>query len=221
MKKDWVIWVGCISLFCTGAIWGMIPDKTGFFVVDNVHDLFEIFGAVATVITAAAALIALSAWRKQFLFAEKYRAIRDFHQACQSAGEGYWYVSLGFSLLDDVWDNREVDGWFWGKTEAARKAWTNADAALYGAYIILQHHLSLEEQAELSTSYWQFIEQVRSGGSEIIAFSTRIFALREKPTDLWEDYFLKGQARLDLISDVQSNICKKADDLLAKYSRPE
>lgn len=199
----------------------MIPDKAGFFVVDNVHDLFDMFGAAATAIAAAAALIALSAWRKQFLFAEKYRAIRDFHQACQSTGEGYWYVSLGFDLLEGVWDNREVDGWFWDKTEAARKAWTNSDAALYGAYVILQHHLSFEEHAELQSSYWDFIDQVRSGGSEITSFSTRISILREKPADLWEDYFLKGQTRLHLISETQSKVCKKADDLLAKYSRPE
>lgn len=199
----------------------MIPDKAGFFVVDNVHDLFDMFGAAATAIAAVAALIALSTWRKQFLFAEKYRAIRDFHQACQSAGEGYWYVSLGVDLLDGVWDNREVDSWFWDKTEAARKAWANSDAALYGAYVILQHHLSFEEHAGLQSSYWDFIDQVRSGGSEVIAFSTRISALREKPADLWEDYFLKGQNRLRLISETQSEICKKADDLLAKYSRPD
>ena len=65
MKKDWVIWVGCISLFCTGAIWGMIPIKTGFFVVDNVHDLFEIFSSAATVAAVFLAFIGVNAWRQQ------------------------------------------------------------------------------------------------------------------------------------------------------------
>ncbi|WDG77318.1 hypothetical protein PUP68_21655 [Pseudomonas chlororaphis] len=94
MKKDWVIWTGCILLFFTGAIWGMIPDKSGFFAVENVHDLFDMFGAIATAVAASVGVIALTNWQSQFRHAEKYKALKDLKDAAYGlhAFRGYLFA---------------------------------------------------------------------------------------------------------------------------------
>ncbi|HCV38502.1 MAG TPA: hypothetical protein DGQ94_07235 [Pseudomonas sp.] len=65
MKKDWVIWWGCAGLFGAGVVWGLLHAKTNFFEVENIHDLFEIFAAMATIAAVTLAAIGVNAWRKQ------------------------------------------------------------------------------------------------------------------------------------------------------------
>lgn len=60
--RDWVIWVGCTLLFCSGVVWGMIPDTKNFMTIASIHDLFDIFGAIATVV---AVVFGIGAWRRQ------------------------------------------------------------------------------------------------------------------------------------------------------------
>ncbi|MDD1012212.1 hypothetical protein [Pseudomonas rubra] len=67
MRKDWVVWVGCVSLFATGVIWGRVPIATDFFKVKDIHDLFEVAGAGATVIAVCLAVAGLNAWRLETL----------------------------------------------------------------------------------------------------------------------------------------------------------
>lgn len=63
MKRDgWLIWAGCVLLFFAGAVWGGVLPKTDFFRVTDVHDLADIFGAIATVFAVA---FGFSAWKKQ------------------------------------------------------------------------------------------------------------------------------------------------------------
>ena len=81
MSRDWVIWLGCILLFCSGVVWGMIPDKKSFMTVTSVHDLFDIFGAIATMIAAAVAVIALSNWRSQFRHAARFECLKSLKDA--------------------------------------------------------------------------------------------------------------------------------------------
>lgn len=52
-------------LFLAGVTWGSIKLKSGFFTVDNVHDLFEIFSSVATVAAVVLAALSINAWRSQ------------------------------------------------------------------------------------------------------------------------------------------------------------
>jgi len=65
LKKDWSVWLWCVLLFLAGVTWGSIKLKTGFFTVDNVHDLFEIFSSAATVIAVILAALSINAWRSQ------------------------------------------------------------------------------------------------------------------------------------------------------------
>lgn len=65
MKKDWAIWLLCALLFLAGVTWGSIKVKTGFFTVDNFHDLFEIFSSIATVAAVVLAALGINAWRSQ------------------------------------------------------------------------------------------------------------------------------------------------------------
>ena len=81
MSRDWVIWLGCILLFCSGVVWGMIPDKKSFMTVASVHDLFDIFGAIATMVAAAVAVIALSNWRSQFRHAARFECLKSLKDA--------------------------------------------------------------------------------------------------------------------------------------------
>jgi hypothetical protein len=65
MRRDWMVWLGCFFLFGSGAVWAQVPIKSDFFVVDNVHDLFEILGALATVIAVCVAAANINTWKHQ------------------------------------------------------------------------------------------------------------------------------------------------------------
>lgn len=65
MKKDWVVWLGCVSLFGAGVVWGAIPRGADFFDVKNFHDLAEIIGSLATAAALLFAVVEFSAWKKQ------------------------------------------------------------------------------------------------------------------------------------------------------------
>ncbi|SDU57968.1 hypothetical protein [Pseudomonas mandelii] len=65
MTRDWVVWLGCFLLFGCGAVWAQIPIKTDFFVVDNIHDLFEILGALATIVAVCVAAASINSWKHQ------------------------------------------------------------------------------------------------------------------------------------------------------------
>jgi len=67
LKKDWVVWLGCVSLFCAGVVWGAIPRGKEFFDVKNLHDLAEIFGSLATVAALLLAVVGYNAWKKQLV----------------------------------------------------------------------------------------------------------------------------------------------------------
>lgn len=65
LKTDWLIWLCCVALFGAGAVWGGVPIRTNFFVVANIHDLFEIISSIATVIAVVIAVFGLNAWKRQ------------------------------------------------------------------------------------------------------------------------------------------------------------
>lgn len=65
MKKDWAIWLGCFFLFLAGIVWGKVQYGGEFFVVDNIHDLFEMLGAAATVVAVGFAAVGLNTWKSQ------------------------------------------------------------------------------------------------------------------------------------------------------------
>lgn len=65
MKRDWVIWIGCVLLFSAGVVWGLIQLKHDFFIVSDVHDLFEIIASGATTFAVCVAVVQVNAWRKQ------------------------------------------------------------------------------------------------------------------------------------------------------------
>lgn len=160
MKKDWVIWTGCVLLFLTGVVWGMIPDKSGFFIVDNVHDLFEIFGAIATAIAAAVGVIALTNWQSQFRHAEKFKALKELKDAAYSlfAFRGYLFAvqrrclhlmaSGGVPDEDSLEDERNAHETWMTSLQNYNIAW--------GTALIF---LSIEEEATLSASAYLFTDR--------------------------------------------------------------
>ncbi|QSL85981.1 hypothetical protein [Pseudomonas atacamensis] len=63
--KDKVNWVVCVLLFFSGVIWGRLFTQDDFYKVSNIHDMFDIFGAAATVGAVVLAMFSLNSWRKQ------------------------------------------------------------------------------------------------------------------------------------------------------------
>ncbi|WEZ90403.1 hypothetical protein P3R38_09120 [Pseudomonas sp. NyZ480] len=124
MKRDWVVWLGCILLFGSGVVWGSVHLKTDFFVVSNVHDLFDIFGAIATVVAVCVAAVGLNSWKSQIRSSadhELARAISVSLLRYKAQVENIWdcassaharldyKVQLGGSLKERVEQNIQSD----------------------------------------------------------------------------------------------------------------
>ncbi|MNJ39737.1 hypothetical protein D3C77_346180 [compost metagenome] len=132
VNKDWVVWFGCFVLFGAGAVWGGVRFETDFFVVDNVHDLFEIFGAIATTVAVCVAASGLNSWKRQIRSAADHELARKVSVALHryqaevvniwdSASSAHarldYKVKLGGSLKDRVKENIDSDI---GSAESAR-----------------------------------------------------------------------------------------------------
>lgn len=65
MKRDWVVWLGCFLLFGMGTVWARVPINNNFFVVADIHDLFEIASAIATVVAVCVAWESYNSWKRQ------------------------------------------------------------------------------------------------------------------------------------------------------------
>lgn len=58
-------WLLCIGVFGAGVVWAELIFPSDFWKVANVHDLFDIFGAVATSGAVIIALMTMNSWRRQ------------------------------------------------------------------------------------------------------------------------------------------------------------
>jgi hypothetical protein len=61
-KMEWLL---CLGVFGAGVVWAELIFPSDFWKVDNVHDLFEILGAVATSGAVIIALMTMNAWKRQ------------------------------------------------------------------------------------------------------------------------------------------------------------
>lgn len=160
MKKDWVIWLGCFLLFFAGVIWGMIPDKTGFFVVADIHDLFDMLGAVATAVAAAVAVIALTNWRSQFRHAEKFKALKELKDAAYSlfAFRGYLFAvqrrCLHLMASGGVPDKDSLD-----EERGAHEVWMESLQNYNIAWGTALIFLSKEEEEALTVTAYMFTDR--------------------------------------------------------------
>jgi hypothetical protein len=96
MTRDWVVWLGCFLLFGCGAVWAQIPIKTDFFVVDNIHDLFEILGALATIVAVCVAAASINSWKHQVNAVADLELARDFVISLQRYKDcivGVWVIA--------------------------------------------------------------------------------------------------------------------------------
>ncbi|PHN28916.1 hypothetical protein [Pseudomonas sp. ICMP 561] len=211
----------CLGVFLAGVVWSKLIFPSNFWLVSNIHDFFEIVGVISTTIAAIVAVSALNVWKTQFSHTEKYQVVRDFHAACQGAWNSYWYVAAGYDLIDEVWKNKHIDNWFHDQSDTYRAAASESKSRMESAYLVLKHHLSTEEVDRLSESYYEYMNQVSFGESEIISFSTRCGAMIDEPIDKYDEYFQKRVIRLELIYNARSNLSDAADALLASCARPK
>jgi hypothetical protein len=90
MFKDRVVWAGCAALFFSGVVWGGLTVDINFLKIANLHDFFDIVGAVAT----AVAVYIAATWKKQL------GSTRDYEHARKTA-----VVALKYKeSVVDVWD---------------------------------------------------------------------------------------------------------------------
>ncbi|CAN7413040.1 hypothetical protein LJR277_002515 [Pseudomonas sp. LjRoot277] len=90
MFKDRVVWVGCVALFFSGVVWGGLTINIDFLKISNLHDLFDIVGAVAT----SVAVYIAATWKKQL------GSSRDYEHARKAA-----VVALKYKeSVVDVWE---------------------------------------------------------------------------------------------------------------------
>lgn len=90
MIKDRVVWIGCLALFFSGVVWGGLTVNVEFLKISNLHDLFDIAGAVATSI----AVYIAATWKKQL------GSTRDYEHARKAAVVAFKYKES----LVDVWE---------------------------------------------------------------------------------------------------------------------
>lgn len=62
----------CLGVFAAGAVWSRLIFPTEFWKVENIHDLFEIFGATATL----AAVYIAATWKRQLGSTRDYELAR-------------------------------------------------------------------------------------------------------------------------------------------------
>ncbi|WDH37413.1 hypothetical protein [Pseudomonas chlororaphis] len=219
--KDRIVWGGCALLFGCGFVWGKISSPAGFFKVDNIHDLFEMAGAVATVIAASAAVMAINSWRSQFTYGEKYKAVRDFHAASQLCWDAYWYVSKSFDLIPEAWANKNIDNWYYDEIDKYQGAMDKAMSSLHTSYVILQHHLSDDELNVVLSGFESFMKEISYGCSESVSYRVECCIMIEEPRDRYSEFMLAGMSRLDLIRTAMGKLRGSADKLFLKYGRSE
>lgn len=90
MFRDRVVWAGCAMLFLTGVVWGGLTVDLKFLKIANVHDLFDIVGAIATSI----AVYIAATWKKQL------GSTRDYEHARKAAVTALKYKE---SIID-IWE---------------------------------------------------------------------------------------------------------------------
>jgi hypothetical protein len=81
VRKDLVALAGGVVIFAECVIWLMPSDKSAFFTIANIHDLFDILGALATLIAAGVAVVALTNWRSQFSHEARFQSLKDLKDA--------------------------------------------------------------------------------------------------------------------------------------------
>lgn len=72
MLRDRIVLIGCVMLFFSGVVWSGLTINIKFLKVESLHDLFEIFGAIATVV----AVYIASTWKKQLGSTRDYELAR-------------------------------------------------------------------------------------------------------------------------------------------------
>ncbi|MED7666853.1 hypothetical protein GXB78_06490 [Pseudomonas moraviensis subsp. stanleyae] len=103
----------------------MIPDKKSFMTVTSVHDLFDIFGAIATMIAAAVAVIALSNWRSQFRHAARFESLKALKDAATRLHTFRKYLLTVQARCIHLMQSGGVEDLDLRETEEeARKQWT-------------------------------------------------------------------------------------------------
>lgn len=81
MRKDLVALAGGVVILAECVVWLMPSDKTVFFTIANIHDLFDILGALATLVAAGVAVIALTNWRSQFRHETRFQSLKELKDA--------------------------------------------------------------------------------------------------------------------------------------------
>lgn len=215
MNRDWVIRGGCVLLFLSGVIWGMIPDKKGFFVVANIHDLFEIFGAIATAVAAWVGVVALTNWQNQFRHAEKFKAFKDLKDAAYNliAFRGYLFA-VQRRCLHLMGTGGVENEAFEEDERIAKDQWTFALKAYNVAWGTAVIFLTKEEESMLSAPAYLFTERSLDDPLRIVT----IYA-NAPSRDQISNFNLAVREITDSARDLSAMAVAEAEMMLRHYFR--
>ncbi|MBI6749766.1 hypothetical protein [Pseudomonas syringae] len=170
LKKDWLFWLKCALLFSSGVICGMIPDKKGFFLIESVHDLFEIFGALATVIAAVVAVVALSGWRSQFRHAARFESLKSLKDAATKLHTFRKYLKTVEARYAHLIHNQGIESnELIENEESARQQWANDLQAYNQAWGTAVVFFSPEEESEFSGAAPVYVRRSLDDPFKIVA----------------------------------------------------
>jgi hypothetical protein len=201
-----------------GAVAGKMTGGSNFFEVHDIHDLFEIGSAIATIVGATVAIVALGSWRHQFMFAEKYKAVRAFSAACKNCMNSYHFVAWAYSSLEDVWLNRNEDEWFEKEHKLRMLAMSQSNEVLDDAFMNLHQFLPNEDLNGVDEWYGRYKDEVSYGCSELISFSSECSIMISEPTDKYDSFSSAGQNRCRSLLEAITELQIKGNELVMKYA---
>ncbi|QKZ05866.1 hypothetical protein [Pseudomonas eucalypticola] len=138
---DWVVLgMVVIGAFLAGLVWRPLLVK-----VTDTKDYLEMLSFVATVIACGVAINALTAWKKQFHYAERFKSLKELKDASlglhsfrgylQKLGQRCMYLQMHQNILSEEME-LEVDAarekWL-KDLDAYNKAWGTAAAFMTDA----------------------------------------------------------------------------------------
>ena len=187
--SDRIIWFSCFSLLAVGIIFGISFD-TDSMTLDALSKVFSIVSGIGTLFAVIIAISALSTWKKQFTYTQRFKAFNELEQIafeCIGAVERYWGVFKDENFPSNApcyyQDHNEAKGKyldaFWRSKEYYR---VNVDFA--------QSLLSEVELKSFEYSYCQF--------------DTKIHTILNRIVNSYDNF--EGEERLQSLREVEQNI---------------
>ncbi|QXG25205.1 hypothetical protein KTT56_26190 [Pseudomonas viridiflava] len=143
MRKNILILMACLIFFIAVAIWAASLPTEGFFKIANLHDFFDIIGAIATTLAVIIATIGINNWKIQVGATSDHELARKMIVALLK----YRNELLDLWQIADVASGEnEARHWIRGEDEYSKHIYGNANIRAKNARTELEA-ISVEAKA--------------------------------------------------------------------------